>query len=136
MTTPLIPSDQLVNMWSDWNPQPDSSMARLLDAAKHALKLDAMLREVEWVMTGNDLEIWSCPICEMYRESGHTPDCRLAALIPPPTGPEHEEAPTEEIMALMQCSICGGPEPDTFRNFQQGWVHARCDGQQSEQDEN
>lgn len=47
MTSPLIPSDQLVNMWSDWNPQPDSAMARLLAAAKHALKLEQQLQDFQ-----------------------------------------------------------------------------------------
>ena len=49
--------------------------------AERIAELEAMLKRLEWSFLG------PCSICDSFRETGHSDDCELAALLP------KEEAP-------------------------------------------
>lgn len=56
--------------------------AALERVEKRNQDLEQMVREVEWkgdTILGTDVQ--TCPSCEACETDGHTPDCRLAALL-------------------------------------------------------
>jgi hypothetical protein len=48
------------------------------EAAKTALELADMLKQLEWVYNGGAQE---CPWCQNSKGAGHSDDCELAALL-------------------------------------------------------
>jgi len=52
--------------------------SRLLSEARAAARMRELLGEMEWIGS-RGVGTGYCPCCEWWNESGHAPDCALAA---------------------------------------------------------
>jgi len=76
----------------------------------HNTALRAMLGELEWCDYDFDESCSSCPACLAIELRGHSPDCRLAALLR--EGGEHSE---KRCRACGTTGTCGCASP--------GWAY-------------